>query len=163
MTALRRIALAAFLALVLSACGNEGETDDTQRDAETGEITESGQLGAFVLSVGDCLRGNTVGEVSGFEGVPCAEEHESEVYHLFNSTSVVFPGEEALTELAGETCLAEFTDYVGIEYAASMTYDISWLIPTEDSWELGDDREIVCLLTPFEADTLVGSGKGAAT
>ncbi len=163
MTALRRIALVALLALLASACGNEGETDNTERDEATGEITESGDLGAFVLSVGDCLNGGTVGEVSGFEGVPCAEPHESEVYHLFDSTAAEFPGGDALTADATDGCLGAFEGYVGIDYSTSQTYDISWLIPTEDSWNLGDDREIVCLLIPYEADTLVGSGKGAAS
>ncbi len=139
----------------------ETTTTTVEETTTTAEETAIGDVDAFELSVGDCLRGSSEGEVSGFEGVPCEEEHDSEVYHLFDFADGEFPGNEGFDETSIDECLAAFTTYVGIAYDDSLVYDISWLEPTSQSWSNGD-REIVCLLVPWEADTLIGSGRGAA-
>ena len=151
------IAGVASVGLFLAACGSD---DDTTRD-ESGAIVEEGELSAFSISVGDCLVGSAAGEVSGFDGVPCDQPHDNEVYHTFDLADGDFPGDAVMQTQATEACLAAFETYVGISYQESPTYDITWLSPTAGSWGQGD-REIACLVNNLDGTQKVGSAEGTA-
>lgn len=155
----RRAALVAGLAagsLVWAACSSE---DQTTRDEE-GAIVEAGEISAFSINVGDCLVGDSVGEVSGFDGVPCTEAHDNEVFFTFDMAEGDFPGDEAIETAATDRCLTEFENYVGIAYESSI-YGLTWLSPTSGSWSQGD-REVACLVNNFDGTQKVGSAQGTA-
>ncbi|MEO1061863.1 MAG: septum formation family protein [Actinomycetota bacterium] len=143
--------------------------DETVRN-ESGEIVESGGLGAFRMQVGDCLRypdgagGSEPYEVASVEGVPCAEPHDGEVYALFDlphGSSAPFPGQGPVFDEAAIGCLDRFTAFIGISYANSPTWDIEALYPTLEGWTQIDDREVVCIVVPLDGVPTTGSAEGS--
>lgn len=154
-------ALGGLVLLSLAACTSDAEQDSTERD-ESGAITEEGDLGVFALNVGDCVNSpdDTEDGVSSMTGVPCDEPHDGEVFGTIDSTATEFPGDAELQSEADEVCAAEFETYVGIEYAVSELF-FQTLIPTQQTWDDQDDREIVCIAVEEEGQ-LTGSVEGAA-
>ena len=137
-----------------------GGQDDTTRD-DGGAIVESGDLGAFRIRVGDCINGATVGLVESVEGVPCTDAHDVEVYYAFNIAEGPFPGDDAVGAEADERCYDQFEPFVGASYQESV-YGFTTLVPTEDSWEQLDDREVLCLIGNYDGTRKTGSAKGSA-
>lgn len=140
--------------LMLAACSTD---DETTRD-DAGAIVESGEISAFSINVGDCIVGAASGEVSGFEGVPCDQPHDNEVYHTFDLPDGEFPGDAVIEARGTEDCLAEFEPFVGLDFASSI-YGVTWLFPTAGSWAQGD-REIACLINNFDGTQKTGSARG---
>jgi hypothetical protein len=131
----------------------DSEKDESVRD-ESGEVVEAGDVGVFVLKVGDCLQlpselksqllGDT-GEISNyasFSAVPCTELHDAELYSIKTTNKNEFPGEEALFDEFTASCIDELPTYSGIELELS-PYAVFPMVPTGDSWLQGD-REIQC-------------------
>jgi len=148
----------AALALFIGACSASGEEDDSTRDAN-GAIVEAGDVGVFVMEVGDCFKELPDGLVESMEAVPCAQDHRVEVFHKFDVSLPAFD-DPAIDEQAGTGCFDAFEPYVGKSYDVSF-YEFSALTPTADSWEL-DDREVVCLLYPYEsAEGTTGTANGS--
>ena len=108
------------------------------------------------LSVGDCLMMPTGDTVTNITTKECTEAHDSEVIAAPIVEGDVFPGSDALDREAEERCLAQFAQYVGTDYETS-TLELTWLIPTQESWERNDDREIICLATTPDSSTLTTS------
>lgn len=140
----------------LTACGGAARDD-------SGAITEEGNVDVFTLKVGDCFSTEETDEVSDVGGIPCSEPHDSEVFALINydaDSSAEWPGQEAIDAFSDEGCTAEFEGFIGLPYAESKYY-ISYLQPTEGSWENGD-REVVCLVVGEDGEKITGSLKGVA-
>jgi hypothetical protein len=136
----RAVIAASFLAVALTAC-SEGNV--------------------FSLEPGDCFGEFSGGEVSDVDKVDCDEPHENEVYATFDAEGDDFPGEDELQAEAEEECTGDrFEDYVGISYNESRYY-FSPLVPSEDSWEDADDREIVCYLHEQDSSEIEGSVEGS--
>ncbi len=112
----------------------------------------------FSLKVGDCFSGASVGELTDVEVVNCSNAHTDEVYATFDLSGSTWPGRYQVDELAYQGCSGSFRPYVGIDYASSI-YFFSSISPTEDSWNRGDDREVICSLGP-QYGTKTGSAKG---
>jgi len=105
-------------------------------------------------AVGTCLDFEDFTEttVESLPIVACNERHTHEIYATAVVTDEpVYPGFEALEAEAQVRCLAEFEEYVGISAFDSELF-FSWLLPTLNTWERDDDREIVCV---------IGEGNGA--
>lgn len=153
------IPVAALLALG-TACTSSGESDETTRD-ESGTIVESGDLGVFAIKVGDCFNdlGSFESEIEEVDGQSCATDHLYEVYHAFDIAGDDFPGDDAVVVSAQEGCLATFDSFVGKPYADS-ALDISYLYPTSDSWSVGDDREVLCMVVNVDQTPRSGSAAG---
>ena len=136
--------LAAVAVLAMTAC-----SDGAERSEDSGEVTASGDVGAFDLQVGDCVddppTGATTTEVSDLAAVPCDQEHTGEIYYLVDLEDGDYPGEEEVSASADEACAAEFEAFVGLAYEQSRL-EISTLFPTRESWEDLDDREVVCIV-----------------
>lgn len=158
-TALRLLA-AAVTGILIVGCSDASTADESIR-TDDGEIVESGEVGAFRLQVGDCVNGAMSGEVSSVDGVPCDEEHQFEVYYAFDILGSDFPGAEAVQEEAQTTCLEQFEPFVGATYAESI-YDITALWPTEESWDMVGDREVLCMILNYDGTNKTGSAKGTA-
>jgi hypothetical protein len=147
------IAIMALIAVV--GCAPE-------RDEETGELAEAGDIGVFQLEVGDCLADFQDGtELSSVDALPCSEPHSDEIYASGRiPDGDDFPGPQALEAAARELCLSEYADFVGLPYDDSVL-DIGYLKPTEESWADGD-REVLCtIFDPAAAEEVTGSLRGA--
>lgn len=146
MNRLRRgIAPAATLALLLAAgaCSD----DESVFNAEVGECVES-------LS-------DLTGSVSELPEVECTDEHEGEIFFLFEheGDDDDFPGTSALQEEAAEDCTGdEFEDYVGVGYLET-EIDVAFITPSEQSWGEGD-RETICVLRLPSGQTVDESFEG---
>ena len=147
----------------------DSEKDESVRD-ESGEVVEAGDVGVFVLKVGDCLQlpsefksqllGDT-GEISNyasFSAVPCTELHDAELYSIKTTNKNEFPGEEALFDEFSGSCVDEYFTYSGIEFDSS-PHDVFPMVPTADSWLQGD-REIQCFAFLVNGEQLGASIKG---
>ena len=140
-----------------------GYFGEAKRD-DSGNIESSGTLDAFSVKVGDCTNDQTGADsedetVSTVSAVPCAEPHDNEFYASLNLDFPEYPGEEAITLKAGEFCLAQFEEFVGIDYDSSVLMN-SYMYPTQGSWDSANDREVLCLLYKEDSQKLTGSAKG---
>jgi hypothetical protein len=145
-------------ALGVAGCGNTVSDDDSTRD-QSGEVVEGGDVGAFRLQVGDCLAQEAVGDVESVPVVPCAEPHDSELYHSFDLPGTEYPGEEAIIESAQQGCFDAFETFIGASYESSI-YDISYLYPVEESWNKLNDRTVLCGVYLVDGSLAVGSAAG---
>ncbi len=146
-----------------SAASLPNTASEPVRDAESGEVTESAEaVDVFAIRVGDCLNtseltGET--ELESVPVVPCDEPHEDEIYFAFDSEAADFPGTDALSAEADETCIAQFASFIGTPWEESaLEY---WpMYPSEQSWANGD-REIICVVYD-PAQQVTGTLAGAA-
>ena len=82
------------------------------------------------LEVGDCVSEDGVeGLVDDIDETSCDEEGALEVTKVFNMDDGDYPGQDAVDEAALDECPSDVVTY---------------LYPTEESWNGADDREIVC-------------------
>jgi hypothetical protein len=148
------VSLAAGAALALSACG----ADEAQRDESTGEITAAAEANVFSLQVGDCLNVADVTDtqVQSLPTVPCADEHDGEVYAETSLSGDEYPAD--IDAQAEQFCVEAFEPFVGLAYESS-TLGAGPLTPSEVSWEDGD-RVVQCILMTEEPVT--GSLEGSA-
>lgn len=156
--------------LALGGCAQIGQLlggDGPERDAETGQITESADVDVFELQVGDCLNlaGDT--ELSSAAVVPCSEPHTDEIYHEFRLPDGDWPGKDAVDEAADEDCYEAFEGFVGKPFEDSeLAYN--FLAPLEDGWNDPSvkDRLIQCIVYEPDGDDgaaqVEGSLKDAA-
>jgi hypothetical protein len=109
-------------------------------------------------AIGTCLDfGDSIEtEVTELPTVPCREPHTHEIYAIAFSDAATYPGLEALEADAQAKCLAEFEDYVGVSAFDSELF-FSWLVPTLDSWDREDDRQIICVIGEENGAPLVGT------
>lgn len=153
---------AVLLAATLAGCGQLQSLiggDAPVRDETTSEIVDGGDLDVFTLTVGDCFNDEGSGEsISSVPVVPCADPHDNEVYFEFELPDGDFPGDDALTAAADETCTREFQTFVGIAYEESELYWFD-LRPTQGGWEEIGDRVIQCAV--YDASPVTGTLKGA--
>lgn len=100
------------------------------------------------LKVGDCIQLPNTKTAVTIDHTSCSEEHQGEVSAIVetspNGADDAFPGDSELNSQAEEACVSSFTDYVGSDYVTS-SLDVSWLVPTEQSWKDGD-RHIACVV-----------------
>ncbi len=138
-----------------------GAVTDADRDS-SGAIVGSGNVDAFNIRVGDCFDDSSSydDEVDSLPGVPCSQPHDNETYAVFDVTVSSYPQDDAMAELANESCLERFETFVGKDYQSS-TLEIMTLYPTAQSWRQ-DDREVICAVYDMNAAKLEGSVKGRA-
>lgn len=134
--------------LVLSSCSSDG-----------GEPV----VNLTASEVGTCLDfGDSIeAEVTELPVVPCGEPHTHEIYAIEFSDAATYPGLEALEADAQAKCLGVFEDYVGVSAFDSELF-FSWLVPTLNSWDREDDRQIVCVIGEGNGAPLVGTVRGIA-
>jgi hypothetical protein len=118
--------------VTMSACSLFGPSRD-----DNGNLTGAATVHINDTEVGDCLvdfqeSGDSINKV---KAVPCTMSHDSEVY---GKTVNVLAGDESW---AGEFCLAQFTEYVGIDLSDSVL-DFYFVFPPSNS----TDKTVVCLV-----------------
>lgn len=100
---------------------------------------------------------------SSVSSADCLEEHALEVFEVTDDPYLDFsdyPGEQVITDLAFRHCLDGFEAFVGTTYEES-TLDVWALYPTEGSWNLNNDREVVCMVGAFDQSLTTGSLQGS--
>lgn len=105
----------------------------------------SKDVAANDLEVGDCSNEDLSGAVGEVDTVDCSEEHTAEVVGVYDIEGDDFPGTSDIQAQAQERCTQEAQDYVGsgtVPSDASLTF----LVPTEETWNEADDRTVICLL-----------------
>ncbi|MFV0257199.1 MAG: septum formation family protein [Acidimicrobiales bacterium] len=115
------------------------------------------ETSAFDIDVGDCLN-DVSGEIASVNTVSCEDPHDREVYYAFNLPDGEYPGEAAVSEAASQSCENAFSDYVGVLLDESR-YGIYSLTPTQESWDVLDDRLVTCMLGAGN-EKITGSAKG---
>ncbi|MFT6293146.1 MAG: hypothetical protein ACJAR2_003768 [Ilumatobacter sp.] len=133
----KNVAVALVLVVALSACS--GSDDDNGITDE--DVTKLGQT-----AVGTCLQfGDDVREeITKLPVIACNVPHSHEIYAIVTSGETVYPGFDALEETALTECLGAFEGYIGVSpFDSSLMY--SWLVPTLNSWNEEEDREIICV------------------
>lgn len=120
-------------------------------DPRLGRVAEAGST-----TTGTCLR--LGGQDAAPEVVPCADEHDAEVYRVQDLPRAVWPGEDDVDAQADDTCYDAFEDYVGRSYRTSR-YDYGYFLPDRVEWARGE-RRVVCAVLPFDDDVLLGSVRG---
>ena len=130
------------------------EEETTTTEAEGPETQD-----VFALAVGDCVTDSSLeGEVSEVSIIDCGQPHTSEVYHSFQMTDSSLPDQTGIETIVQDQCLPSFESFVGVDYPSS-ALDVSYLAPTQDSWDAGD-RELLCLIYDPAGD-VTGSLAGA--
>ncbi|MDC4232307.1 septum formation family protein [Actinomyces sp. B33] len=139
----RALALAAGLGLAAAAAG----------------IAGCSNASVLSLDVGDCLHLPESNSVVTVATTPCSDPHQAEVSTVVGLDDGDFPGDAALNSRAETACVDGFQDYVASPYVSS-ALDVTWLVPTRESWAQGD-RQIICLVRTMDAETLTRSVKGS--
>lgn len=139
---------------VTLSTGAAGDFWDGFRDAARGEGT------AYALEKGECFTtpsGSLQGVTYDVDQVPCAREHDGEVFAAFDLPGGAYPGEAEITRVADERCYALQDSYAMDRWALPTDVDVYYLTPTAQSWR-GGDREVTCLFgNTDERGTLTGS------
>lgn len=155
-TSRRTGAVLAALALAgFAGCATTPGTDDAARD-ETGAIAEESSVGVFRLREGDCVQVPSDDElavgITEMEAVPCDLPHDGEVLALIelpDGPDAPFPGEEAVFATSQDVCIERFDAVTGLDYATDPDWGLTTLYPSESTWSIIGDREVVCLAVPY--------------
>ncbi|WP_369248956.1 DUF4190 domain-containing protein [Streptomyces sp. R41] len=149
------------LLTVAVATGGVGDFWDGFKDA----ANDSGGA-AFSLKKGECFDapgGALEGMAYDVDKVPCAGEHDAEVFADFRMSGGAYPGDGAITDSADEKCYALKDAYAMDAWAVPDNVDVYYFTPTRQSWRLGD-REITCMFgNTDEKGSLTGSLRKDAT
>jgi hypothetical protein len=131
--------------------------DDDDGEDDIGEETS-----VFELETGDCFSADA-DVVETVTVVDCEDAHTYEVFGVFDHEAdgdEPYPGDEAILEYADTQCQPLFEDYVAADYQTSI-YWITSVTPSAETWDDGDDREIVCALKLGEqGEETTGSAEG---
>ncbi|MFE7760338.1 DUF4190 domain-containing protein [Streptomyces sp. NPDC057438] len=131
------------------------------RDAWEGlRDAASGFGGTFSVATGECFdtpTGSLEGYTADVDIVPCAGEHDAEVFAGFSMSDGPYPGDGAVTEAADDRCYARSESYVMDPWALPADVDVYYFTPTRQSWRYGD-REITCMFGNTDPEgSLTGS------
>ncbi|KOG26783.1 DUF4190 domain-containing protein [Streptomyces viridochromogenes] len=115
---------------------------------------------AYALAKGDCFdtpTGDLEGDAYDIDEVSCAGEHDGEVFAVVTLPGGAFPGDDEIELTADDKCYALQDGYAMDTWAVPDDVDVYYLVPSRQSWRLGD-REITCLLgSTAEDGRLTGS------
>ena len=79
-----------------------------------------------------------------FDDVPCAGKHDGEVFAVVTLPGGSYPGDRELTDTADDKCYTLRFSYAMDAWAVPDDVDVYYLLPSRQSWRLGD-REITCV------------------
>ena len=143
----------------LGIAGTAGEDNSTRNEA--GQIVDGGEIGAFRLRLGDCFTDGSAGDlIQSVQGVPCSSPHDGEVYFAVFLPDGDYPGDTAIGDSADQACLNAFKPFTGSDYETS-ALGLWSMIPTKDSWEQIDDREVLCVVNNYDGTKKVGTARNS--
>ena len=131
--------------------------------AGVGLISSIAACGGQVASaeVGACIVTDELGtdEITEIPTVECSEAHDAQVVGKFDLDDGDFPGKDAVEAAAQDGCLPEFESFIGATYEES-SLELSYIYPTEQTWDQADDREVLCFAVAAEDATESWEGSG---
>lgn len=146
------------MASATEASASPEDDDDDGGGDDIGEETS-----VFELETGDCFS-TDADVVETVTVVDCEGAHTYEVFGVFDHEAdddEPYPGDDAILDYADTRCQPLFEDYVAADYQTSI-YWITSVTPSAETWDDGDDREIVCALKlGEEGEETTGSAEGA--
>jgi hypothetical protein len=117
----------------------------------SGEITESGDVSATALEVGDCLKDvEESAMITSLPAVPCDELHQAEVFGTFDLPEGDYPTEDELVAQADAGCADQMALYTP-GAMNELSIEFLYVYPPEQAWP--EDREVVCLAVSSEGMT----------
>ncbi|MGV9815825.1 DUF4190 domain-containing protein [Streptomyces cellulosae] len=118
----------------------------------------------LALRKGDCFTspGGLEGWTSTARKVPCADEHDGEVFALVTVPGTDFPGDDSLTELSEDRCYERQSAYVMDGWSLPEEIGVYYFAPSEGSWSFGD-RSVTCVLGREDGTRFSGSLRSDAT
>lgn len=121
---------------------------------QQGNISETGEVNAFEIMVGDCLAKVEEGEFSTATGIPCTESHEGEMFARTTLPQTIVYKSEEYNNFIIDFCDTNLFAYAGINANLDefSWYDIS---PTVEGFNQGD-RGIGCVA--LRADGMLTTG-----
>ena len=135
---------------------------ESERDS-SGNLTKAGWLDATLIRVGDCISDDVpqeeVEQVSDVWATPFSQEHTMEVFyiHELQDKYQSYPDDELIKKEGINVCYGSFfNDFVGMPYEESI-YEVNFLTPTPESWDLLGDTTIGCLLYDPSKEVSIGS------
>ncbi len=147
---------------LLAACGGLSACTLVGGDKAAGK-----SVSVFSIKPGQCfITPATVrADLSSVDRTACSAPHTQESYASVDytapdgSTPSDYPGSDVLTRFAQSACAQRFGPYVGVDYLDSKLF-FTYLLPSARSWQQGDDRAVICLVTTTGA-RLTSSVKGS--
>lgn len=112
---------------------------------------------AGLLELGDCFDQSE--DEDDIAVVPCEDEHENEVYAVFDLSGGAYPGDENVDAYAFDGCDEAFAPFIGRAWEDSLA-DYWYFTPSEDGWASGD-RQVVCAVYDLKRWTTTGTLKGS--
>jgi len=124
-----------------------GIGSDVQR-GEGGSVSRGGIVPLPQLRVGDCV--DDLGRRTEIAAVPlvrCSQPHQAEVYAIVALPMSDYPGQDALDDLSGDRCEAEYAalDGVSPEVRDDPGVWLTSIEPSQANWLRGD-RRVTCLV-----------------
>jgi Septum formation len=124
----------------------------------------SGTVSVFDLRPGDCFDepSQSADTVDRLVTRDCAQPHGAEVISIERvpgGPTATFPGDDAVSRTAEDTCTGAFTTYVGVTPETS-AFDFTYFTVTGDGWAAGD-RSFDCIAISDEESTTSGSIRGS--
>ena len=136
---------------VLVVIGVASVPTSPERDSQ-GRVTERHEISTFDIREGDCVddpalmaAGDDQIEVARAQAVPCGQAHDLEAYLVFDLQGDDYPGGRTVVRRATLGCLQGFADFVGRSYRSSEA-EFWTYYPQQRSWDVLDDRAVVCLV-----------------
>jgi hypothetical protein len=116
---------------------------NADRDA-SGAITKAGRVGVDDLRPGDCIKSFDEGSAFSVTGVPCADEHTTQVFTVYDLPDGDFPGLGKVVSESEKGCVDRVPAAVKGQVGDNKL-GVAYLHPQEATWKNGD-REVVCLI-----------------
>jgi hypothetical protein len=130
--------IAGVTAIVWYAVSSSASRDDA------GVIVERGRVSVEDVRTGDCIADFDEGTTFSVTGVPCAEEHTTVVYAVWDIAGDDFPGLSTVVADAEKGCVDRLPS--GLEGQVDQgELSVAYFHPQEGTWSRGD-REVACLV-----------------
>ena len=120
------------------------------------------------LRVGDCIElPAQAGEVSEVQHRPCPDQHDAEIYHVFDIPAIaaggprVYPTDDQFTEILTARCEPAFDSYTGLNFDTALDFDWGAFTPGVAGWDDGD-REVTCYIVRVDGAKISGSMRAGA-
>ena len=95
------------------------------------------------------LMARRVTELLSDYGLDELDSFTGEILSAETMTNSSYPGVTATVAQAEQSCLAAFQRISGVDFFADPTWDMTFLYPTQESWDRANDRDILCVVTPL--------------
>ena len=151
---MRFLACCLFIVCVGFGCSEPNKLSllDSSVRSPSGDITVAGSVGVLRLVPGDCF---LVGadEIETVDAVPCAEDHQAEVFAIFDLADTEWPGAAAVAQVAKSGCLDRFRNATGHVFDP-VHMAITGYAPSERSWK--EARRLLCVVPAHDVALVRG-------